>query len=132
FCPPRVFLGGGAYLLGYILATLSIIGGAKMATILLVMGLPLLDAVWQVVNRIAHGKSPFFGDRGHIHFRLLDMGLSQRQIVLVYYAFCAFFGMLTLIIESRLYKFIAFGVMAGVVAAGFIALLRAERRSSRS
>ncbi len=132
FYPTRIYMGGGAYFLGYVLGALSIIGGAKMATILLVMGLPLLDAVWQVVNRIAHGKSPFFGDRGHIHFRLLDMGLSQRQIVLVYYAFCAFFGMLTLIIESRLYKFIAFGVMAGVVAAGFIALLRAERRSSRS
>ncbi len=129
FYPARIFLGGGAYLLGYILATLSIIGGAKMATILLVMGLPVLDAVWQAVNRVAHGKSPFFGDRGHIHFRLQDKGYSQRQIVTVYYFFCAFFGILTLVIESQLYKFIAFGVMALLVVIGFAVLLRQERRT---
>ena len=128
FYPTRIYMGGGAPLLGYILATLSIIGGAKMATILLVMGLPLLDAVWQAVNRVAHGKSPFFGDRGHIHFRLLDMGFSQRQIVTIYYFFCAFFGVLTLVIESQLYKFIAFGVMALLVGVGFVILLRLERR----
>jgi UDP-GlcNAc:undecaprenyl-phosphate GlcNAc-1-phosphate transferase len=132
FYPSRLYMGGGAPLLGYILATLSIIGGAKMATILLVMGLPLLDAVWQAVNRVAHGKSPFFGDRGHIHFRLLDMGFSQRQIVTVYYLFCAFFGVLTLVIESQLYKFIAFGVMALLVVVGFVWLLRAERQRTGS
>lgn len=128
FYPARIFLGGGAYLLGYILAALSIIGGAKMATILLVMGLPVLDAVWQAVNRVAHGKSPFFGDRGHIHFRLADMGFTQRQIVTIYYFFCAFFGILTLVIESQLYKFIAFGVMVLLVVIAFVVLLRIERR----
>ncbi len=128
FYPARIFMGGGAFLLGYILATLSIIGGAKMATILLVMGLPLLDAVWQVVNRVAHGKSPFSGDRGHVHFRLLDMGFSQRQIVTAYYLFCAFFGVLTLVIESQLYKFIAFGVMALLVVLGFAIVLRGGQR----
>jgi UDP-GlcNAc:undecaprenyl-phosphate GlcNAc-1-phosphate transferase len=128
FYPARIFLGGGAYLLGYILAALSIIGGAKMATILLVMGLPVLDAVWQAVNRVAHGKSPFFGDRGHIHFRLSDMGISQRKIVTIYYFFCAFFGILTLVIESQLYKFIAFGVMVLLVVIAFVVLLRLERR----
>lgn len=132
FYPSRLYMGGGAPLLGYILATLSIIGGAKMATILLVMGLPLLDAVWQAVNRVAHGKSPFFGDRGHIHFRLLDMGFSQRQIVTVYYLFCAFFGVLTLVIESQLYKFVAFGVMALLVVVGFVWLLRAEQQRTGS
>jgi UDP-GlcNAc:undecaprenyl-phosphate GlcNAc-1-phosphate transferase len=81
-----------------------------------------------VVNRVAHGKSPFSGDRGHIHFRLVDMGFSQRQIVSVYYLFCACFGVLTLVMESQLYKFIAFGVMALLVLAGFVVLLRAEQR----
>ena len=128
FYPARIFMGGGAFLLGYILSTLSIIGGAKMAAILLVMGLPLLDSVWQVVNRLAQGKSPFTGDRGHVHFRLLDMGFSQRQIVVTYYLFCAFFGVLTLVIESQLYKFIAFGVMALLVIIGFALLLRSDQR----
>jgi UDP-GlcNAc:undecaprenyl-phosphate GlcNAc-1-phosphate transferase len=130
FYPARIFMGGGASLLGFILGALSIIGGAKMAVILLVMGLPLLDAVWQVVNRVRRGKSPFSGDRGHVHFRLLDIGFSQRQIVLIYYGFCAFFGALTLIFESQLYKFIAFGVMALLVIAGFVFLLRAGQRTT--
>lgn len=130
FYPARLFMGGGAFFLGYVLATLSIIGGAKMATILLVMGLPLLDAAWQVVNRLAQGRSPFTGDRGHVHFRLLDMGFSQRQIVVAYYLFCSFFGLLTLVIESRLYKFVAFGVMALLVALGFALVGWTQRRQS--
>ncbi|PJF24779.1 MAG: undecaprenyl/decaprenyl-phosphate alpha-N-acetylglucosaminyl 1-phosphate transferase, partial [Phototrophicales bacterium] len=124
FYPARIFMGGGALLLGYLLGSLSIIGGAKMATILLVMGLPLLDVGWQVINRLRHGRSPFEGDRGHLHFRLLDLGFSQRQIVLGYYAFCSFFGALTLITTSQLFKFIALGVMMGMIASGFVLIGR--------
>ncbi|MBI5669816.1 MAG: undecaprenyl/decaprenyl-phosphate alpha-N-acetylglucosaminyl 1-phosphate transferase [Chloroflexi bacterium] len=133
FYPARIFMGGGAMLLGYLLGTLSIIGGAKMATILLVMGLPLMDVAWQVLNRVWQGRSPFEGDRGHVHFRLLDLGFSQRQIVLVYYLFCAFFGLLTLVIESQFYKFIALAVMLGLVALGFVFVSRSRQTdSSRS
>jgi UDP-GlcNAc:undecaprenyl-phosphate GlcNAc-1-phosphate transferase len=123
-------MGGGAMLLGYLLGTLSIIGGAKMAAILLVMGLPLMDVAWQVVNRLRQGRSPFEGDRGHVHFRLLDMGFSQRQIVLVYYLFCAFFGILTLVIESQFYKFIALAVMLALVALGFVIVSRSRHTDS--
>lgn len=130
FYPARVFMGGGAMYLGYLLGTLSIIGGAKMATILLVMGLPLMDVAWQIVNRMRQGRSPFEGDRGHVHFRLLDMGFSQRQIVIVYYLFCAFFGVLTLVIESQFFKFIALGVMLALVALGFIILSRSRQTDS--
>lgn len=131
FFPARIYLGGGAPLLGFWLGTLSIIGGAKMASILLVMGLPLMDAAWQVFNRLLHGKNPMQGDRGHVHFRLLDSGkLSHRQIVLVYYFFCAFFGVLTLLLESQLYKFIAFGVMLALIAVGFAVLMRVPNQSS--
>lgn len=119
FYPAKVFMGGGAYVLGYLLGTLSIIGGAKMATILLVMGLPLLDFAWQVVNRMRKGRNPMKGDRGHLHFRLQDIGIDQRQIALLYYLFCTFFGVLTLITSSRLFKFVAFGTMAMLAIAGF-------------
>jgi UDP-GlcNAc:undecaprenyl-phosphate/decaprenyl-phosphate GlcNAc-1-phosphate transferase len=132
FYPARVFMGGGALFLGYTLGALSIIGGAKMATILLVMGLPLLDVAWQAVNRLIHGRSPFEGDRGHLHFRLLDIGLSQRQIVTGYYLFCAFFGMLTLVTTSQLFKFIALGVMLLLVAAGFVLLARMDSARASS
>lgn len=127
FYPARIFLGGGAPYLGFVLGALSIIGGAKMATILLVMGLPLMDLAWQIVNRMRQGRNPMHGDRGHLHFRLLDLGLSQRTIVLSYYGFCAFFGLLTLELTSRLYKFIAFGVMVGLIAVGFVVLSHVAR-----
>ena len=125
FHPAQVYMGGSAMYLGYLLATLSIIGGAKMAVILLVMGLPLMDLAWQTLDRIRRGKNPFSGDRGHLHFRLLDSGiLTHRQIVVIYYLFCAFFGGLTLILESELYKFIAFGVMLALIMIGFALVMR--------
>jgi len=125
FYPARIYLGGGAWFLGYVLGALSIIGGAKMATILLVMGLPLMDLGWQIFNRLRHGSNPFHGDRGHLHFRLLDTGLfSARQIALGYYTICALFGFLTLATNSQLFKFIAFGLMLLFIAIGFIAVGR--------
>ena len=132
FFPARIFMGGGATFLGYVLGALAIIGGAKMATILLVMGLPLVDSVWQVATRLREGRSPFSGDRGHLHFRLIDLGVSQRQIVVGDYLFCAFFGVLTLITASQVFKFAALGVMAAIVVGGFLFLNHYRRSSSSS
>jgi UDP-GlcNAc:undecaprenyl-phosphate GlcNAc-1-phosphate transferase len=130
FPPARVFMGSnGALFLGYTIGVLGIIGGAKMATVLLVMGLPLLDVVWQIVRRLSKGKNPVIGDRGHVHYRLLDLGLSPRQIVLGYYVFCALFGAIALVTASRLYKLIALLVMGTVIAVGFLALSRRTRLS---
>ncbi len=128
FNPSRIIMGGGAPYLGFLLATLSIIGGAKMATILLVMGLPLVDSVWQVIARAREGRNPFRGDRGHLHFRLLDMGLTQRQIVMGYYYFCAIFGVLALVVESELYKFLALGVMILLVMLGLWIVTKIDAR----
>jgi UDP-GlcNAc:undecaprenyl-phosphate/decaprenyl-phosphate GlcNAc-1-phosphate transferase len=130
FHPARIIMGGGAYFLGYTLGVLSIIGGAKMATILLVMGLPLMDLAWQATYRIWRGKNPMHGDRGHVHYRLQDMGFSQRQIVLTYYLFCTLFGVLTLITTSQLFKFVALGTMLLLIGAGFALLARQSSTSS--
>jgi len=108
FHPARVFMGScGSYFLGFAMGALGIVAGAKMATVLLVMGIPILDVAWRIFDRLRRGRSPLLGDRGHLHFRLLDLGLSQRRIVLAYYLFCAFFGALALLISSRLYKLFA-------------------------
>ena len=132
FPPARVFMGtNGSFFLGYTLGSLSIIGGAKAATILLAMGLPLLDVIWQIVNRILHGRSPTEGDRGHLHFRLLDLGLNNRVLVTGYYFFCAFFGMVALITTSQVFKFVALVVMFALVTAGFIILARIPERPAR-
>ena len=95
----------------------------QMATVLLVMGLPLLDVVWQIVRRVSTGANPTRGDR-HVHYRLLALGLSQRQIVLGYYLFCTLFGAIALVTASRLFKLIALLVMAAVSGVGFLVLSR--------
>jgi UDP-GlcNAc:undecaprenyl-phosphate/decaprenyl-phosphate GlcNAc-1-phosphate transferase len=132
FYPAQIFMGGSAYFLGYVLGTLSIIGGAKMATILLIMGLPLMDLAWQAANRLWRGRNPMVGDRGHIHFRLVDKGFTQRQIVIAYYCFCGFFGILTLITSSQLFKFAAFSAMVLLIVVGFALLSRLNHAGSSS
>jgi UDP-N-acetylmuramyl pentapeptide phosphotransferase/UDP-N-acetylglucosamine-1-phosphate transferase len=104
----------GSLTLGFALGCLGIIGGAKMATVLLALAVPIIDVAWLIVSRIQHGRSPFQGGRDHLHFRLLDLGLSQRQIVVGYYLISALFGGLALVIEARIYKVLALGVL-GIV-----------------
>ncbi len=125
FSPARIFLGSaGAMVVGYGLATLSILAPARVATALLVMAVPIADTAWQIVNRWRSGRSPFSGDRGHLHFRLVDMGFSSRWIVPAYWVFCALFGALSLLIESRLSKLIAFIVLMVMVGGVLVALGR--------
>ena len=102
FNPASIFLGeSGSTFLGFILGVLSIILGAKIATALLVMGIPILDVAWVIILRIYYHRSPFSGDRRHLHFRLLDIGLTERQAVLVLYAISAIFGVIALFLQSR-------------------------------
>lgn len=113
FHPARVFMGdSGAMFLGYSLALLSIIGGAKIATALLVLGVPILDAAWVLIFRLSRGRSPLQADRGHLHHRLLDLGLSQVQIVGLFYAFCAGAGLLAIFLPSGFLKMIVLLTMA--------------------
>jgi UDP-N-acetylmuramyl pentapeptide phosphotransferase/UDP-N-acetylglucosamine-1-phosphate transferase len=126
--PAKIFMGSGAVYLGFVIGALSIIGGAKMATILLVMGLPLLDLAWQAGRRLLEGKNPMIGDRGHLHFRVLDAGLlSPRAFTLIYYAFCAAFGALALLTTSRQFKLIALLVMICIACVGFMLVARRSR-----
>ena len=129
FHPARVFLGSGALFLGYALGSLGIIGGAKVATVLLILAVPILDVAWLIVSRARRGQSPAQGGRDHLHFRLLDLGLSQRTIVSLYYAVCAVFGALALVIEGRLIKLIALGLL-GAVILSMLALLSRQRMTS--
>lgn len=129
--PARIFMGSGAVYLGFVIGALSIIGGAKMATILLVMGLPLLDLAWQAGRRLLEGKNPMIGDRGHLHFRVLDAGLlSPRAFTLIYYVFCAAFGALALLTTSRQFKLIALLALGGIALIGFLLVARRSRLSA--
>lgn len=126
FNPAKTFMGSnGSYFLGWAVAALGIIGGAKVATVLLAMGLPILDVAWLIYNRWRHDGKPGFNGRDHLHHRLLDIGFTQRQIVLGYYAFCAAFGGLALFLESRWQKLLALGILG---LAAFILLVWASKQ----
>ena len=78
FHPATIFIGtSGVMFVGYTLAVLAVLGTAKVAVAVLVLGVPIIDTFWIIVRRLATGSSPFTPDRGHIHHRLLDLGLSH-------------------------------------------------------
>lgn len=130
--PARIFLGeGGSLFLGYALGVLAIISGGKIAIALLVMGLPILDVVWTILRRLSQGKNPFkFADRQHLHFRLLETGLTVRQAVLLFYAISIVFGLSALFLQSigKIFALIALaGIMLLIVV--FFAYLDRKRKN---
>lgn len=127
FAPASLFLGSaGAVFLGYVAAGLGLIAGGRVAAVLLVMGLPIVDVAWQIFDRIRRRQSPGAGDRGHLHFRLQDLGLSTRWIVLLYWGLCAVFAVVALAVTSRAYKLLTL-VGIGVVFLAVLAVLSDRR-----
>jgi len=118
FHPASIFIGtSGVMFLGYTLALLSILGSAKVAVALLVLGVPIIDTFYIIVRRLSRGRSPFSADRGHIHHRLLDLGLTHTQTVLLIYAICAGLGALSLLLSGsgQLYAFLGAFLIFGIV-----------------
>lgn len=102
FYPAKQFLGeSGSTIAGFCLGFLSIVGSAKLATGLMALGLPLVDASIVVAGRLMRGVSPFLGDKTHLHFKLLDAGLSQRQVVFVMWGLSLACGLLALSFQTR-------------------------------
>ncbi len=102
FHPAVIFLGeSGSTFIGLMLGVLAVILGAKIATALLVMGIPILDVAWAIIRRLYYKQSPFKGDKSHLHHRLLDIGFSQKQAVLSLWAISAIFGATALFLQSK-------------------------------
>ncbi len=118
FPPARIFMGtSGSMLLGYALGVLSIMGHAKVATALLVLGIPILDTALVIVKRLARRRSPLRGGDGvHLVHQLSAAGLSVRQIALLLYALTALFGALALVL-TKLQKLWGFAGLILVIAA---------------
>ncbi len=129
--PAKIFLGeGGSLFLGYALGVLSIISGGKIAVALLVMGLPILDLAWTIIQRVREGKNPFkHSDRRHLHFRLIDIGLSERQAVLFYYFFAFTFGVGALFLQS-MGKILALGVLLVLMFIFVITINKIDKKRS--
>jgi UDP-GlcNAc:undecaprenyl-phosphate GlcNAc-1-phosphate transferase len=116
--PASIFAGtSGVQFVGYTLALLAILGTAKVAVALLVLGVPIIDTFWIIVRRLSQGRSPFSPDRGHIHHRLLDLGLSHRQTVFAIYGLCLVLALLALALSgvTQLYAFLGVFLAFGLV-----------------
>lgn len=128
FPPEKMLPGFGAStLIGFNLAVLSVLSGAKLAAVLLVLGVPMVDMLITVIRRVIHGKSPLNADRSHIYHLLLDLGLNKRQVTLLYWFVTTLLGLLALNLESR-GKLFALVMISLLVVAIFITLVLVLRR----
>ena len=101
FSPAKIFPGYGATSIYLLLGVTSILSSAKLATAVLVMGVPTIDALFTIIRRITNKKSPFHGDNKHLHHNLLKLGYSQRQVALFYWSISAILGIISLTLDSK-------------------------------
>lgn len=130
FYPQKIMPGyGGGSIAGFLLAVLSILSGAKLATMIIVLGVPMMDAIYTIFRRILAGKSPVWGDRGHLHHLLLDIGWSKKKVALFYWVISLFLGILALQLNSKQKMFTIVMLVVGV--GGVILWLRYFINSSK-
>ncbi|HZV78098.1 MAG TPA: MraY family glycosyltransferase [Candidatus Binatus sp.] len=106
YSPARIFMGdGGSLFLGFVLATVGVMGTEKQAVAislvvpLLILALPILDTAKVIARRLHKGAPISAADREHVHHQLLDLGLSQRQAVLLIYAVCGILGVVAIVLS---------------------------------
>lgn len=116
----KAFLGDtGSMFLGFLIAVVAVISGGKIATAFLVLAIPLLDALIVVINRVRSRRSPFSPDKGHLHHRLLELGLKPWQIVGLFYLISLSFGLFALNTQGTTK---AAGVFGALTIMGFFAV----------
>ncbi|CAN5284542.1 MraY family glycosyltransferase [soil metagenome] len=119
----------GSNLAGFFLGILSIEGTAKVGTLLVVLAIPLIDTGYVMLRRVVSGKSPFWGDRGHLHHRLLDKGhLTIPQVAIFYWAVTAILGLLSLSLNTSS-KF--YTIIGSIIFVGGLILWLTYRRQSQ-
>lgn len=124
--PAKIFMGdSGSMFLGLGLAVLSVMGGAKLALALMVLGVPIIDVAVVIINRIRRGQSPLHYDKTHLHHRLMATGLSVKQICYVIYGLALIFGLLAVTLSgvqhyAHFYKFVGL-TLVGLAMVGLIA-----------
>ena len=105
--PAKIFMGDtGSTFLGYILACITIQGLFKFYAVIsfvvpfLILGLPIFDTAFAIIRRLSHGQNPMTPDRSHVHHRLIDMGLNQKQAVAVLYVISAIMGLSAVVLAT--------------------------------
>ncbi|MSU76129.1 undecaprenyl/decaprenyl-phosphate alpha-N-acetylglucosaminyl 1-phosphate transferase [Patescibacteria group bacterium] len=128
FNPAKIFLGTiGSTFIGFTLATLAIISGGKVATALLVLGFPIIDALSIVARRTASGEPPWRADTRHLHHLLLQRGYTVRKTVLSLYGVSAIFGGLALLAGTTGNKALAFILLAVLMTTVLVWLGRTKK-----
>lgn len=130
FNPAQIFMGdGGSLFLGFVLAAIAVKGTLKSATVIalavpmVALGLPIIDTFLAIIRRYRKGSPIFEADKGHLHHRLLERGLNQRQAVLFLYSISGVFGMVSLAIGDGGGKYSLYAL----AAAAFILLYSLRR-----
>lgn len=134
--PARIFMGDtGSTFIGFILAVASVQGLFKIYALIsfavpfFMLGLPIFDVCFAVVLRLSHGENPMKADRKHVHYRLLDMGLSKQQTVAVLYVVSGILGVTAVLLSTvhshRWVPFVVAILVFGVVAFRFYRRRRA-------
>lgn len=119
FYPQKIMPGyGGKTLAGFLLAVLSILAFGKLGTALLILAIPITDAIFVFGRRLLSGHSPVWASSGHLHHHLLSRGWGKRQIAVFYWVVSAIAGAAALILNSRQKVFAIIAVL--VVVFGFI------------
>lgn len=114
--PQQIMPGfSGSNIAGFLLGVLSILTTTKVGTLFLVLGIPLIDSGYTVVRRVIQGKSPVWGDKGHLHHRLLDIGWSKQKVAYFYWAITALLGIIALWVnaEWKLYTILGLTFLVG-------------------
>lgn len=102
FYPQKIMPGyGGGALAGYLLAVLTILSTTKVGTGIMVLAIPMIDAIYTIIRRIKAKRSPVWADAGHLHHKLMALGWGKRRIAIFYWLISAFFGFLALTLNSQ-------------------------------
>ena len=124
----RIIMGdSGAHFLGFALGTIAIIGGAKLATTLLIFGVPAIDVAWSIIRRTLQGGRFYRRDTSHLHHRLAELGLPPLGIAVVYWSLSAILGAIALLLPTPVQKMYALGIVGVVVAAVLIVIARSGK-----
>lgn len=123
FYPAKIFPGYGATATYLLLSAVSILSSAKLATAILVMGVPMVDGLFTLSRRILSGQSPFLGDKKHLHHLLLRLGFGQRRIAIIYWIFSILLGFIALNLSSK-EKLFAIMMLAVIAGGGLLFLHR--------
>jgi UDP-GlcNAc:undecaprenyl-phosphate/decaprenyl-phosphate GlcNAc-1-phosphate transferase len=112
FYPQKIMPGYSATsLAGLYLGVISILATAKVGALIIVLGIPLIDFVYLLIKRILSGKSPVWGDKSHLHHKLLAMGWGKRRVALFYWAAAVVLGVAALSFEARTKLIIMIGLV---------------------